>query len=270
MKTFNISDKGWLDVYQLYGVPPGTPLLIHSSSSSYVKISTTAEHNDYMVLEQRKTCRSSYRADYLWVEGDGLITIDDALPSLVSNFSAVDFPPDVFTSDQPRYRRMRVDPGQTSFFEGREYRIFKEISVPGNTSIYLKVIVPEDIILWDLNLELDGGAIRLSTIYNDGSVVETTPFSTPLTVFRKNNMQQAPKPDILTSVFQGGQITGGQVIDSHRRYASSNPTSRSTIGGKVGSERGVLPGTYYYRIQSLTDDTAFGDLNAWWEETPFN
>ena len=39
-------------------------------------------------------------------------------------------PSDLLTSEREKYRRVRVDVGQTGFFDGREFRTFKEISIP--------------------------------------------------------------------------------------------------------------------------------------------
>jgi hypothetical protein len=50
---------------------------------------------------------------------------------------------------------LRVDIGQTAFFEGREFRTFRDLSLAAGTTYTAKVIVPVDTILFNVSLTVD-------------------------------------------------------------------------------------------------------------------
>ena len=52
-------------------------------------------------------------------------------------------PADAMTASfTPGLRRLQVDVGQTGFFAGREFRFFKEYSVPTGGTLNFKVTIP--------------------------------------------------------------------------------------------------------------------------------
>lgn len=56
--------------------------------------------------------------------------------------------------------RLRVDVGQTGFFEGREFRTFLEFSA----SQVIRVVVPINVILFNLSVSLTEGEVRVETV----------------------------------------------------------------------------------------------------------
>lgn len=158
--------------------------------------------------------------------------------------------------------RLRVDVGQTSFFEGREFRTFKEWSVPITAAYVVRAEVPMDIILWELGVVLEEGAVRIETVAGgtpSGSFAEVLP------VFPANTMANRPAPAYVPTVVlsAGGGHADGTVLDVIRAKTSGNSNFASSVGAQAGAERGVGTGVYYFRI-TLTG--AIGVFKARWEE----
>ncbi len=62
-------------------------------------------------------------------------------------YTVPDFGPnDLLTSSAESFRRVRVDPAQTGFFEGREFCSFYEFSIASGNSVVLKFSCPVDLI----------------------------------------------------------------------------------------------------------------------------
>ena len=90
-------------------------------------------------------------------------------------------------------------------------------------------------------------------------------------IFNRNNMTEGPvAPANQLTLFTGGTHTGGTVLDVVVGKAGSGAAVNvQTIGVTQGDERGIAPGTYYYRVQAITGGgNVEGVLNAWWEERP--
>lgn len=64
----------------------------------------------------------------------------------------------------------------------------------------------------------------------------------------------------------GGTHTGGTELDVVRLKTASNNTQVSTVGDTEGDERGISPGTYYFRLTSLSAEAVTGTLHLAWEQ----
>lgn len=87
------------------------------------------------------------------------------------------------TSDRlSDFARVKVDMAQTSFFEGREFRMFKELNIPTSGTYVIRATVPVNTILMSARLELDLGNVRVGTyvggtpggVFTDMATVSTT------------------------------------------------------------------------------------------------
>lgn len=166
-------------------------------------------------------------------------------------------------SDGPN-ARLRVDVAQTSFFAGREFRTFRELSIAQAAILVIRAVVPVDTILLNLTLRLDAGIVRLSTI---AAGVAGGVFAETLPIIGKNRMASAPviAPQIVLTA--GGTVTGGTTIDIMRVAAQSQGgTAASSVGGSTDDARGILPGTYFFKLESIGSETATGTFSAFWEE----
>ena len=157
--------------------------------------------------------------------------------------------------------RLRVDVAQTSFFENREARTLYEFSIPVLGVLYLQVQVLVNTVLSSVGLEIDDGWIRMTTLAGG------TPSGvfTSCSVYRKNNMTDSPVYTPVNTIAQGGTQTGGVVLDIIRAQSGSKAPS---VGVSVGDERGIPPGTYYYKLECLGTKTSTGVFRLGWEERP--
>jgi hypothetical protein len=143
------------------------------------------------------------------------------------------------------FERVRVDPAQTGFFEGRMFRTFKELNVAASGAYVVQAVVPLNIILFGLEVSLDSGFLRLET------VVGGTPsgvFAETLPVFGLNNMSagrnRRAKQETVTYLAQvaltaGGTHTGGTVLDVVRVKSNQVGAHAASVGSMESSERGV-------------------------------
>lgn len=144
------------------------------------------------------------------------------------------------------FRRLRVDPAQTGFFEGREFRTFYEFNIPSGQSVIIKFSSAVDFILFKQSLEVDGGAIRLSAITG---ATESTAFASPLPVIGKNRMPTRRKYPTGSGFYEtqiaintGGTITGGTIVEVARVVSSNATAQQQTVGGQQSDERGLPAG----------------------------
>ena len=184
----------------------------------------------------------------------------------------MDLLPDIINGKRRGYKRLAVDVGQTGFFEGREFRTFYEFQVNQGESQFFKFVCSKDFILFDLNISLDAGSLKLK-IFSIGGTEGGT-FNVPLPVFGKNRMNdrfQSSPGVYLTSVMQittGGTYTQGSAIllDLFRIVTASATSQQRTVGGSVSGERGLPPGTYYIQLENFGNGHCNGVMNGFWEE----
>jgi hypothetical protein len=202
--------------------------------------------------------------DPIWIRGGIGQIIVQRLTGTVAPFSTVDLPHDLYTSTKEGFRRLRVDIAQTSFFEGREFRTFKEWTAATTATYVIKAVVPLDIILFSLTSAVEAGTIRVETVVGG---TEGGTFSETLPILPANTMSTRPSPFYTnqTVLTAGGTLTGGTVIDVLRIKAADNSNFAGSVGVAATDERGVGAATYYFRI-TLTG--VIGTFKARWEERP--
>lgn len=164
-------------------------------------------------------------------------------------------------------RRLRVDPGQTGFFAGREFRTFREFNIATGSSLVVKAEVPVNIILAGLVVDLISGSLRIE------SAVGGTPggtFSESLPIFNRNNMTERPDPYYLPQVVltAGGTITGQTPLDVLRVQTSGQGAQVGSVGAQNDDVRGIGPGTYWIMITASGNDPSVGVIRVRWEERP--
>lgn len=160
--------------------------------------------------------------------------------------------------------RVRVDVAQTGFFAGREFRTFKEWDVAATETYVIKAVVPINIILFELGVNLEQGSVRIETLVGG---TEGGTFAEELPIFPTNTMTEKPQPPYENQVLltAGGTLTGGTLLDPLRAKTDGNTNRSSSVGTDSGAERGVGANTYYFRV-TLTN--AIGVFKARWEERP--
>ena len=183
-----------------------------------------------------------------------------------------------YTSDMHSgFERLRVDVAQTSFFEGREFRTFKELNIAASTTYVIRAVVPINIVLFGLEADIDAGFLRI------GTYVGGTPggsFSEVLPIFGANNMSAGNDHRAtyngndtvyvpVVGLTAGGTHTGGVELDVVRVKAASITVQAASVGNRESDERGVAANTYYFRLLNLSaTDAITGTFKARWEERP--
>jgi len=162
--------------------------------------------------------------------------------------------------------RLRVDVGQTGFFEKREFELFREFATATTATYVMRVVSPVNFILQDLAIELEAGSVRLATFQGGtptGSFSETLPY------IAANTMTETPAaytPQIvITAIPTGGSLAGGTAIRVTRVKSADNSNFASSVGSTPDLVAGRAPGTYYLVLQL---NAAVGVLKGRIEERP--
>ena len=253
-----------------YSSPDSLILTNNSPAQLFVVQSETQPTDDAhsFCVNTEETILVHGNAHPIWVRGGPGPILVQLLSRTITPFTAVEFPHDTMTSTREGFRRLRVDIGQTAFFEGREFRTFRDLSLAAGTTYTAKVIVPVDTILFNVSLTVDNGTLQLDTIA--GAVTETTPFTQQFAIFGKNLMSSIRQPPYVrqNNIMGGGSITGGTIIDTARLVAASATSQQSTVGGQIADERGIAPGTYYWKFINPGNNPVTGTFHCFWEERP--
>lgn len=166
--------------------------------------------------------------------------------------------------------RMRVDPGQTSFFEGREFRAFKEFSIAAGATLVIRAVCGTDFILQNQRFTILSGTLRIAALTGASSGGAYTTFPN-VTV---NRMSTAPVVTSQMALGSGGTSTGGTETDVQLVSAVSDGgilggAAVLSIGNTADMPRGLPAGTYHIRLQNTSSEAAVGVYAvAWSEEYP--
>lgn len=255
--------------YQLtpYSSPDSLILTNNSPAQLFVVQSETQPTDDAhsFCVNTEETILVHGNTHPIWVRGGPGPILVQLLSRTITPFTAVEFPHDTMTSDREGFRRLRVDIGQTAFFVGKEGRTFKELNIPQGGRYVVEITLPVDVILFDLSISIDAGSVRLLTIAGGTS---TGTFGEILPIIPKNTMSSRQQPFYVlqTQLKDGGDVTGGTVIDVARVVTSGATAKQSTVGGSVSSERGVGAGTYHWVFENISNSTVTGMFSCYWEE----
>lgn len=264
------SNTTYSNLYSLSGFPAGTSLIVTNNTSTpaflvQATLPPLASSDQYPLLPGQTIL--VHATNYpVWVRGGTGPFIVQKVTETITPFSGVDLPHDIYTSPKELYRRIKVDPGQTSFHSGREFRTFYEFSIAAGASVYIRANVNVDTILYDVSCVVDSGSIRLSTYAGSTG---TGTYATPLPIISKNTMTLKESPTYVAqnTLFTGGTgVTGGTVIDIIRVVAANATAQQTSVGSKQFDQRGVGAGTYYWRLENFSSGTATGVFSGWWAE----
>jgi hypothetical protein len=262
----------YYDVHTATGFAAGQSVVIRNETSStlYMVISDTIPTSDSgaVTVEHGKEYVFSPKTSKLWVRGStGPIHCDTLVDSRSGLFERVDLSPDLYTSDTEGYRRLRVDSGQTGFFEGREFRTFYEFNIASGASVYIRFTSPINFIIFEQSLTVDAGSIRFSA-YTGATPAGT--YSNTIPVVGKNRMTTRKSPFYTpqVTIASGGTATGGTIVELFRVVAANSNAQQQTVLGAASTERGLAAGTYYLRLENIGNAAATGVYSLIWEERP--
>lgn len=174
--------------------------------------------------------------------------------------------------------RLRVDVAQTSFFEGREFVVFREFSqplgthIPTNQRMLIRIVAPINFIAMIFTVIGDNGQVRI-TPFLGGTPTGT--FSQTTSKLPANTMTTTPAYTsqlVVTNTPAGllaaVNITGGAQLNILRLKVENTSGSASTAGAEQDSARGAGPGTYYYLVENIGPGDFEGVISARFEERP--
>lgn len=165
------------------------------------------------------------------------------------------------------FKLLGVETSRLAFLEGREFRIFKELTLAAGQVYIVRVTAPRDLVLSQLDLTLDSGGVKMTTIVGG---TPTGSFTEGIPLLPKNNSSLRPTPyytpvTIIDAIPSGGSITGGTTIDIVRVVASNATAQQQSVGSAAFDSRGVGAGTYYLKLEVISG-TPTGVLRAFFEE----
>jgi len=152
----------------------------------------------------------------------------------------------------------------TSFLEGRDFRAYKELNIGNGLSQVLEIVVPVDIYLERISLNIDGGHARYSSVAGGTSTGSSVVLPT---VFNKNSRSDAGDytRQLIPSVVDG--FTGGTELDVARVKTGTSTQAVSVIEN-AQSKRGIAAGTYHLVVENIGSGSVTGVLYAHWSEWP--
>lgn len=270
MATITIpSSTQYYNLYTLSSFAAGTSLVVQNNTSSPLFVVQQASQPTGevgTVVEVGESILAHGNADTIWIKGSsGPVIVQSMLAQNASEYSLVDLPHDVWTSSKEKFRRLRVDQGQTGFFEGREFRSFIELNIAAGTNIVLKFVSPIDFILFEQRLVVDAGSCKFSAITGG---TEGGTYNTSLPIIGKNRMASRPSPyyNPQITISTGGTITGGTIVEVVRVVAANATAQQQSVGGINDSERGLPAGTYYLKFENFGSGPVTGVYSLIWEE----
>lgn len=270
MATITIpTSTQYYDLYTLSSFTAGTSLVVQNNTSSPLFVVQQASQPTGevgTVVEVGENILAHGNADTIWIKGgSGPVIVQSMLAQNASEYSLVDLPHDVWTSSKEKFRRLRVDTGQTGFFEGREFRSFIELNIAAGANVVLKFVSPVDFILFEQRLVVDAGSCKFTAITGgtEGGI-----YSTSLPIIGKNRMASRLSPyySPQITISTGGTITGGTVVEVVRVVAANATAQQQSVGGINDSERGLPAGTYYLKIENIGSGAVTGTYSLTWEE----
>lgn len=163
------------------------------------------------------------------------------------------------TGNDPR-PRLRVDNAQTSFYEGREFRLFHEFSINAGLSVWLKYTFDKNISVHGRTLTVLEGRLRLA-LCTGGTEGGSW---TAKTIFPVNSMTDKPSYTMTGLAYSGGTLTGGAERDV-MLLETGTSANAATVQAEI-AEVGLAPGNYYIELRNTGSGVCRGMYAAHWEE----
>lgn len=263
-------DSQYYNLNTLSGIASGSLIVTNSSAHPIYLIQSPTEPSlkeKGWPVASGESVLIHASVDPAWVRGEAGPIYIQRLTGTIAPFTNVDLPHDLYTGNAEGFRRIRVDSAQTSFFEGREGRMFKELSLASGATYVIKVVVAVNTVLYKVDLVLDAGVITLRTKVGG---TEGGTFTALPSVFLKNNMSTRRQPYYIlrNQLFEGGTHTGGTTLDVAKVATTGATAQKTTVGSSIFDERGIAANTYYFVFTNTSNETSTGVFSCWWEERP--
>jgi len=172
-------------------------------------------------------------------------------------------PDDLLSSKKEGTRRVKYEVGKTSFFESREFRVFKEFDIPSGTTETIRVVTTKDTIVETFGASLVLGSLRVELVTGG---TDGDDFTENLPIFQTNRTSQSVDTTPSVTMQNGGTHTGGTISDIILLVAGSPARQARETTATEKRPLGFAPGTFYIRLESTGSSNAQGVFRARWEE----
>lgn len=162
-----------------------------------------------------------------------------------------------------------LDISDVGFWEGRQFRISVELSIPTTTKFFIRFTAVTDFALLRQELTADANGIKFTAV-RDATTGGTWSAITP----RAKNIMSTTNPYAAKTVIESGTIAGGATVsggvitETIRVVASGATAQASTVGATAGDQRGLPAGVYLLSFECLGNGTATGVYTLIFEERP--
>lgn len=182
---------------------------------------------------------------------------------MVDFYSLPGTPSDLMTTDKDGTRRMKIETDSSAFYEGREFRAFKEFDIASGDSETIKVVSTVNTIVRSFGASLVLGSLRAELVIGG---TEGDDFTGTLPVFAANTMTDALSYTSGVTFENSGTHTGGTIVDLILLFAGSPATQANEVTAIDNLPIGFAPGTFYIRFVSTGGSNAKGVFRTRWEE----
>lgn len=270
MQIYLSRSESFSDLYAITGFSPGSSLIVtnHSSLSLYLSQGPTPPSNrsDYAntvyPVATGSTVVVGGNGQGVWVSSDGGPITVQSVSGSINPYISTDLPHDLYTSDIEGIRRLRVDTGQTGFFDGRQFEFIKKFTSP---TVY-RFTSPVPFIVQFQDLTVTSGKVELFAWRADNVTPSGTWVTDPTPVHRLNEFNSDYTRQAV--IASGGTIavTNPNLYRDYIVIETSGATGqRTSVGTHQADERFHLPGTYYIQLVG----TGTGGYHLAWEERPY-
>lgn len=167
--------------------------------------------------------------------------------------------------------RIRVDVGQTGFWEGREFRLNYPLSIATTAQAILRVTAPINFILQLQKLSSSETGLRFQA-YRSAQGTPTGVWVPVVGLFPNNLQSDTPVYVGQVTIDTGGTFTpgGGELpVETIEILVAGATAQQTTVGGESAKERGLPANTYYLVFTNYTGSgTAKGIYDLIYEERP--
>lgn len=162
-----------------------------------------------------------------------------------------------------------LDISDVGFWEGRQFRISFELSIPTGTTQYIRFIAAADFALLRQELSVDANGVKFTALRDATTGGTWTAIAPRAKNIMSTTSQYTAKTVIESGTLAGGaNVSGGVVTETIRVVASGATAQAATVGATAGDQRGLPAGTYLLAFQCLGNGTATGVYTLIFEERP--
>lgn len=153
---------------------------------------------------------------------------------------------------------------EETFQANRQFRVFVELNIPPNGTLYIRHTTTKNITLHDQRISLKSGEIKWQAL----ALVTASPGPwSPKTMRRRNQQTNAPaytSGSVLETCTDAAGVTGGTEVDL--MIIATGTAGQSSSQTQNAGKRGLAPGTYHIKLHNPSNQDAKGVYDWWWEE----